>query len=543
MTEERNHATWEELNHSPLRIRLRSHAFEECMTQKETAPYEKKHKEEAIHMTGNEKKILMARLIPAPREIKFHDGQYYVIQDDCCVIISVGSKESVVIAAIYDIFKEFWNIAPRLKIIECNEMISPLEGYRISVSEKSLDIVAVSMAGILNAMKTLRQLAEVERGVERYSCHFIPQCEIEDSPALEFRGIHICVFPETELYTIEKKIRLAAYYKLNYMVLELWGIFQFKSHPQMCWATNKISRTDIKTLINIGRSQGITIVPQFNLLGHASASRAVTGKHAILDFNPQLQSIFEPEGWSWCLTNPRTREILTDIVIELHEFFDNPPYFHIGCDEADNIGTCRDCRKRSLKELIKRHINHFHELLAKRKTRLIMWHDMLILKGDSRWKRYIACGVPEQNLEKLHKELPHDIVIADWQYTYPQEGRRKPTWPTSRFFKKEGFDVLVCPFLNMDGVRSLGSLAIKEKFKGMLETTWHTNNANKMFQCFYNTAKSTWESVPDFTAAPISSQLAFSFHLRQVGWDMNVTRYEETGSTAYQVLKDQYPVE
>ena len=71
------------------------------------------------------------------------------------------------------------------------------------------------MAGLLNAFKTLRQLAEVQRGTEKVTGYFLVQCEINDAPAMEFRGIHLCIFPETPLWDIEKQIRLAAYHKFN----------------------------------------------------------------------------------------------------------------------------------------------------------------------------------------------------------------------------------------------------------------------------------------------------------------------------------------
>ena len=114
------------------------------------------------------------------------------------------------------------------------------------------------------------------------------------------------------------------------------------------------------------------------------------------------------------------------------------------------------------------HIVYYHDLFKKHGARIIMWHDMLLQRGDERWKGYIVCGLPEHKLDRLYRELPKDIVIADWQYGYKaKEDDPEPTWPTTKFFRKEKFDVLVCPWINEQGTKSLGEFAGKEKLMGL----------------------------------------------------------------------------
>ena len=75
----------------------------------------------------------------------------------------------------------------------------------------------------------------------------------------------------------------------------------------------------------------------FNHLGHASASRSSYGRHVVLDQNPRLATLFEPDGWTWCLSNPETLELLRAIRSELIELFGEGGFFHIGCDEAYSL--------------------------------------------------------------------------------------------------------------------------------------------------------------------------------------------------------------
>ena len=493
-------------------------------------------------MDPREERYLLDRLIPVPKEIKFSDGKEFLVRDRCKVVVNASETEGVA-AKTEELFKQYWKACPAVSVKADRKLAkSPEEGYTVRIEEKQLVVSVKGMTGLMNALKTLRQLAEVERGTEKVSGYFLVQCEISDEPAMPFRGVHLCIFPETELWDIEKQLRIAAYHKFNYAVIETWGIFPFESHPEFCFRDRRINKQEFRRLIELGRELGITLFPQLNILGHASGARCAIGKHAILDAHPELQPIFEPDGWAWCLTNPNTRRILTDLVVELHEFFGNPGFFHIGCDEADHLATCRDCRKKNLETLLLDHIRYFHDLLTKRGARVLMWHDMLLTRGDERWKGYIVCGRPEQKLEKLYKKLPKDIVICDWQYG---SGKAKPEdpepgWPTVKFFKKEGFDTLVCPWINTEGTRSLGRLAGKEKLFGMLETTWHLNH-HRQFVCIYAfAAGAAWNPEPKYSEDAVV-YLTMAQHLRQVLQDMGTSQYERTGFNQLQVTAGRLP--
>ena len=493
-------------------------------------------------MNEREVKILTDRLIPVPQQLEFKDGAEYILKEKCRVTVTVCDYSGVE-KTVKELFKLFWGITPDLSVKgRLLKKSDALESYTLEVSEDEILIDASSNTGVMNALKTLRQLAEAERGVAKTESYFLVQCAINDFPAMAFRGIHLCVFPETPLWDIERQIRIAAYHKFNYAVIETWGIFPFESHPEMCWADKKIEKSELKRLIRLGQDLGITLIPQFNLLGHATASRSITGKHAVLSYDPSLQSLFEPEGWTWCLTNPETRKVLTDLVLELYELYDYPPFVHIGCDEADNIGTCRDCRRKELKDLVRDHICYFHDLFAKQGTRIIMWHDMLLQTGDERWKGYIVCGLPEHKLSELYKELPRDIIIADWQYGYPKEKSEdpEPHWPTAKFFKSEEFPVLVCPWLNQDGMKSLGRFAAEEKLFGMLETTWHISHDRSFAHIFCTAAYASWNPSVN-PGVTLSTRLSLAHHLRQLGWDTGIDEYIKTGWSQYQVDPGHHP--
>lgn len=493
-------------------------------------------------MNFPESKVLRRRLIPEPVSTVFSEGSPYLLQNQCAITISVSGKKDLR-KKVEALCQQYWNILPKITQKESSaaKKCEP-EGYQLNISAKTLSVTARDWKGISHAFKTLRQLAEAVRGTERVSGYLLAPCKIKDYPAVAFRGIHICIFPETPIWDVEKQIRLAAYYKFNYAVIECWGIFPFESHPEICWNDKKLDRKELKRLVKLGKEIGITLIPQFNILGHAAGSRNVTGKHAILDYKPELQPLFEPEGWTWCISSPIVRELLTDLVLELHDFFENPPFFHIGCDEAHDMGSCFECRKHELKDLLLDHLLYFHSLFKQRKTRLIMWHDMLIEMNDERWKGYIACAVPEQKLANLYQELPKDIIIADWQYFYDFKSGKQPEWPTTKFFKKEKFDVLTCPWKDVFVIESLGKMAKKEKIMGFLETTWHISHDKNFLNTYLCSAYAAWN--PEVTQIEFYNAMifiVFSYHVRHVIWDMKVQDYEKTGTSQYQMDPGHHP--
>lgn len=489
-------------------------------------------------MNEHETNILLDRLIPAPQKAVFQDGDF-VIQDKCRFHIRTG--ESVSAELVERKVRRYWNVLPSFTFKkEKKAAVLKKEAYRISITPDCVEVTASGEQGVDYALKTLRQLAEPERGGSSFRHSLLPCGEIEDEPKLNFRGMHFCIFPETPMWVIEKQIRLAAYCKFNYAVIESWGVFPFRSHPEFCWKDKVKRRYEFRRLLDVAAEEGISLIPQLNILGHASASRISTGKHAVLDFNPALQPLFEPDGWCWCLTNPETRRVLTDLVTELYEFFDSPPYFHIGCDEADSIATCRDCRKRKTETLVLDHLGYFHDLMKEKGARAIMWHDMLLTIGDPRWRGYIVCGHKEQGLGELYKKLPKDIIIADWQYGNLPEENKNPEWPTSLFFKKAEFDVLTCPWMEPQGTLSLGKMAERETLFGLLGTTWHTCYADSFKNMFYHSACAAWggnqERAGIFSIS--RERLSIARHLRQIGWDMNLAEYEQTGDVEYQVFPE-----
>jgi len=481
---------------------------------------------QATPLNEKEARIVKARLVPAPQSITLTDGSDVVLDKTLNVSFVCAKGDGPAAKEVAQLFKAWFGFLPKITSGGSGRAPQKADAYRIAASKETLVIEAADIGGARNAMRTLRQLAEPMRGTREVKAYFVPELVIDDAPAMAFRGFHICWFPENTPIQIERLIRLAAYYKMNKIVLEPWGTFVSETHPELAWPGSTMTKAEIRRLVKIADGLGVTLIPQFNLFGHASGSRSCSYKHRTLDFHPELQPLFEPLGWTWCLSNPETKKWIEDVVVELHEAFGRPPYFHAGCDEAMDMGTCATCRRADYAVVFQTFLTHIHDVLAARDCRMMIWHDMLLQAGDPRWKGFYANG--SKQAEAMLDALPRDIVICDWYYGAPN---KEGAWPTLRYFKEKGFPVLACPWENLAGYRGLSKAAQNEKLDGMLCTAWHHLYGNSMMEIYFRAAHATWGTLPTGGY----EDLVFAQHLRQVGWDVPVKEYQDTGTVNYQL--------
>ncbi len=401
------------------------------------------------------------------------------------------------------------------------------EAYELTIDKDGVRISAQTLQGVRYALYSLRQIAIPKRGTLKIEGWIVPKATVQDSPALSFRGIHICWFHEREPWEIERLIRMAAYYKLNYAVIESWGTFRSDVAPWYGWPDGTMTKQEVARLKEIADDLGILLIPQINVFGHATMSRGGAGKHSALELNPEYQTYFEPSGgWNWCLSNPETRKLLSKLIEERLDAFGNPPFFHIGGDEA-NPPSCPDCINQPYSQLFLDHIKALNKAIQKKGARTMMWHDMLLEHGDPRWKGFYANGTAETAAG--FQEFPRDIIICDWYY-----GGAKESYPTLEYFKGLGFTTLTCPWKNGGGLRAMALAARNGKADGILGTVWHHDFGGDIGSIFVNLSNSAWNAGVQWKRSNFHS------HLRQIGWDMKNTDPKHAGTYYYELPDEQF---
>lgn len=385
-----------------------------------------------------------------------------------------------------DILKEYWRNfsfdTSALELTPTDELVFavgnapklPLNGcaYSVNVTPDGICIFAETEQDLLHGYMTLLdQIKAID--VDDETAAGIECCEFAERALIQNRMVHFCIFPETELWQLQRFVRMCGALKYTHIVLEFWGMLQYDCMKELGWS-HAFTKEQIKPIIKEAHDMGLEVIPMFNHWGHASQSRANMAKHVVLDQNPKLQSYFDEVGWCWDIKKPKVRALLRHIREELCELCGEGKYFHVGCDEAygfqfttENMdGIC------SFLGEISRDMNE-------KGRRIIAWHDMFLSKHpEFNPDNHYTCNNPSLEAEQyMLAHLDRNIIIADWHYQAPIAPVQ-----TSAIFKNEGFDTLLCPW-DRGLAQTKAAISTTKEFElmGFMHTTWHTLSGGMPF--------------------------------------------------------------
>ena len=378
-----------------------------------------------------------------------------------------------------DTIKNFWHSftfnSSTLNISESKEFIfkvgnaKPLSldncDYSINIESDGICICAENEKDLIRGFMTLIDRFGVIDGDEGLVIE-LDCCQIKDKPMIQNRMVHFCIFPETELWELQRFVRFCGALKFTHIVLEFWGMLKYDCLKELSWS-HAFTKEQIKPIIREANDLGLEVIPMFNHWGHASAGRVIHGKHVVLDQNPTLQTYFSDDGWCWDIRKPKVKKLLQQIRDELIELCGNGNYFHIGCDEAYNF----EFTKENLNYICD-FLNEISEDMRLKNRRVIVWGDMFLYRhGHYNPQNKYSCNAPTAEAEEyMLKRLSRDLIIADWQY----EAVQAPV-ETASVFAQAGFDCLLCPWdRGVAQMKAVVVTVVEKKLMGILHTTWHT---------------------------------------------------------------------
>ena len=291
------------------------------------------------------------------------------------------------------------------------------EGYLLDVRSSGVSVRAHGAAGLFYGVQTLRQLlppaifreAPVE-GVE----WSMPAVAIEDYPRFQWRGGHLDVarhFMPKEF--VKKYIDLLALHKMNVFHWHLtedqgWRI-EIKQYPKLtevgAWRKETLvgrpqrdspptfdgkrhggfyTQDDAREIVAYARARHVTVVPEIEMPGHATAAIAAY---------PELGITGEPleVAKTWGIfsdifnADPSTIRFLQNVLTEVLAIFPGR-YIHVGGDEADKAkwkaseriqARIRELKLKDEHELQSWFIRQMDEFLVARKRRLVGWDEIL----------------------------------------------------------------------------------------------------------------------------------------------------------------------
>lgn len=283
------------------------------------------------------------------------------------------------------------------------------EGYRLAVTPDSISIASGSVNGALYALQSLVQsVASDVNGAPA-----LPRLDVKDQPRFSWRGLMMdsCrhMMPVRD---IKKILDLMERYKLNTLHWHLtddqgWRL-PIAKYPRLTSAgavraqspvigsRNKPDGTpysghytadEIREVVQYAKDRGITVIPEVELPGHASA--AITaypelGNTDIPGFAPKVQETWGVHPYTFSPTE-KTFRFLEDVIDEVCLLFPDSPYIHIGGDEAPKDQwkqspaaqqVMKDNGLANENELQSYFIRRVEKMINKHGKRLIGWDEI-----------------------------------------------------------------------------------------------------------------------------------------------------------------------
>jgi len=412
----------------------------------------------------------LAGLVPCPRSVRAQEGTLALTQRPQVIAgtdrpgdLPAQQAVSRVLEAIPWPEPALGSAASRQVTVTTNDDLGD-EAYHLTITPDGISIEAGGAPGAFYAAQTLRQLLPGEawrKAASRETTWELPCAEIEDAPALQWRGGHIDVarhfFPKHQLLRL---IDAYAALKLNRLHLHLtddqgWRIESHR-HPRLHEVGSHRDRTllthskdpnrvydetphggyytlaDLAEISAYAAERMITVVPEVEVPGHASALLAAL---------PELGAGRPPEGGyevepNWGIFRnlmsplPATMDFLRDVFGELLNAIDTP-YVHIGGDECvldswredPEIDAYREQRGlASPAELHAAFLRDVADMLAEEfGVRAVVWDEGFASTGDQPGllrQDTIVMAWRGMEIARRAAEAGHDVVAAPVLPTY-----------------------------------------------------------------------------------------------------------------------------
>ena len=322
------------------------------------------------------------------------------------------------------------------------------EHYRLRVNSEGILIDFADAPAWQYAIYSLAQLTQNKAGKLA-----IPFCQIEDGPALSFRGIHMFTGPTAWSFHKRMYDKVLLPLKMNKTVIQC---------EQAAWTSfpsihNSISAPleDLQKEFTYLREKQVEPIPLIQSLGHMEwfFKPISTRQWAV---NPQYPYTLDAR-------KPAARKAILTIWEEAFSLL-KPTTLHVGFDEIGMIGF--QLPKEKEIALFKKQLGVLDRFARTKKAGLMIWGDMGLAPGEAP----DACnGITPKRARTIRNQIPPGTWIADWHYI----GDPDPTLYKSslQLWKQAGFKPLASPWLLPNNVRGFTLAAIDQQ-AGLLQTTW-----------------------------------------------------------------------
>ncbi len=307
------------------------------------------------------------------------------------------------------------------------------DGYSLRITPFEVYLQAARPAGLFYGAQTLRQLLMMNSAAPAGPPLSLPFLEIIDKPRYSWRGFMLdCCrhfFPKE---FIKKCLDEMALFKLNRFHWHLtedqaWRL-EIRKYPELALKGGTpsggfYSREDVREIVAYAAERFITVVPEIEMPGHATAALTVFPRLSCTGgpFARMPQwGVFEDV---YCAGSEETFDFLGDVLDEVAELFPGP-WVHVGGDESPKSRwkACPKCQARIAAEGLKDEtelqswfIRRMEAHLRVRGKRLIGWDE--ILEGGLALEATVMSWRGMEGGIAAARQ-GHDVVMAPTSYVY-----------------------------------------------------------------------------------------------------------------------------
>ena len=326
------------------------------------------------------------------------------------------------------------------------------EGYKLTISESGVRIVASDYAGAFNGVQTLFQMLPSEVYTKKMKLPVrLEACTVEDAPQYAYRGYMLDVARTwVTAEGVKNFIDWLSHHKINRLHWHLsddqgWRV-EIKAYPELTevggyrggsspvppmygkWNESYggyYTQSQIRDIVEFARVRNVEIIPEIDLPGH---SWAFTSIHPEVVCNYEYDQAESSGGLDirnvFCATKESNYKMLDEILGEVCALFPSE-YIHIGGDEVSlsQWKKCPDCSAylhkhgytdaHKLEDLF---IERIDQMLKKYGKRPAVWNEGINGGGLDKSTRVHGWS----NMKECHKvlEAGYPTIFMPAEYFY-----------------------------------------------------------------------------------------------------------------------------
>jgi len=353
------------------------------------------------------------RIVPKPQFISYRDNQIELKSD-----LTIGYEGSLSVEAeqLKEALTSDHKMSPSVKssadgadillALNTSMDVKGKGGYKIEIAAKQIKITAPETIGIFYGIQTLRQAIKAENG--KFS---IREATISDYPTSPWRSL---MLDEGRYFkgkdAVKKLLYEMARLKYNYFHWHLtedqgWRL-EIKKYPKLIeigskrprtgkhyyWISNEFynepheghyTQAEVKEIIEFAEKLHITIIPEIEILTHASAAIASYSYLGTTGKQIEVECRLGPTDEIMDISKSETLQFIHDVIDEAADLFPGK-YIHCGGDEIQGNHWANSAGIRAMKnqlgikedwELERHFYNEISKYLEGKGKALMAWSD------------------------------------------------------------------------------------------------------------------------------------------------------------------------